>query len=127
MTLRQRMRHDYSGWTSQETGFGATSVDLLSSIKRLVLQRRIVFTRKAACEMEAAGITTEDVIEAIANSHRIHKVIRSRSPMRGHVGERLYVIKGMTLDNMVIYTKGKIVREAGHNVFYVLVSCKEAL
>jgi hypothetical protein len=38
LTLRQRMRHDYSGWTSQETGFGATGVDLLSSIKRLVLQ-----------------------------------------------------------------------------------------
>jgi len=33
----------------------------------------------------------------------------------------------MTLDNVVIYTKGKIARDAGGLVFYVLVSCKQAL
>lgn len=32
----------------------------------------------------------------------------------------------MTLDNVVVYTKGKIVREAGRVMFYVLISCMRA-
>lgn len=72
-------------------------------------------------------ITKDDVIEAVVNAHRIDKVLRSRSPFRTGSHERLYVIKGMTLDNVVIYTRGKIVREAGRQVFYVLLSCKRCL
>ncbi len=33
----------------------------------------------------------------------------------------------MTLDNVVIYTKGKIVKEADREMFYVLISCKHAI
>jgi len=77
--------------------------------------------------MDADDISKDDVIEAIVNAHRIDKVLRSRSPLRRSASDRLYVIKGMTLDNVVIYTKGKIVRELNRMVFYVLISCKKAI
>jgi hypothetical protein len=107
-------------------GSGDRELDLLSTIKRLLLRRQMVFTSKARAEMEADDITWEDVTEAVVSAHRIDKVLRSRSPFRHHAHERLYVIKGMTLDNVVIYTKGKIVREADRRVFYVLTSCKRS-
>ncbi|MCY2950704.1 MAG: hypothetical protein NTU53_01855 [Planctomycetota bacterium] len=102
-------------------------MDLLSTIKRLAFRHDLVFTLKAQEEMDADDITKDDVIEAIVNAHRIDKVLRSRSPLRRSASDRLYVIKGMTLDNVVIYTKGKIVRELNRMVFYVLISCKKAM
>ena len=102
-------------------------MDVLLTIKRLAFRRNIVFTLKAQQEMNADDITRDDVVEAIVNAHRIDKVLQSRSPLRTNSRERLYVIKGMTLDNVVIYTKGKIVRESGRDVFYVLISCKKAI
>lgn len=103
------------------------SVDTLSTIKRLAFRGSLVFTLKAEREMDADGITKNDVVEAIVNAHRIHKVVRSRSPEASGHRDRLYVIKGMTLDNVVLYTKGKLVREADREVFYVLISCKRSL
>ncbi|MBN1343581.1 MAG: hypothetical protein JXQ73_12910 [Phycisphaerae bacterium] len=102
-------------------------MDVLLTIKRLALRRSLVFTLKAEREMDADGITQDDVIEAIVGAHRIHKVVRSRSSLRTSSRERLYVIKGMTLDNVVIYTKGRLVREPEREVFYVLMSCKRSL
>jgi hypothetical protein len=40
-------------------------VDVLSRIKRLVLARRIVLTRKAEDEMYADNLTEDEVIESI--------------------------------------------------------------
>jgi hypothetical protein len=102
-------------------------VDLLLTIKRLAFRRNLIFTLKAEEEMEIDDITKDDVIEAIVSAHRIDKVLQSRSTRRAGSRDRLYVIKGMTLDNVVIYTKGKIVREADREMFYVLISCKHAI
>ena len=81
--------------------------------------------------MELEDITELEVAEAIMNAHRIDKVIRSRSPRRGSSAERLYVIKGLTLANRLLYTKGKILRESdesGHEreTFYIFISAKTA-
>ena len=99
-------------------------MDFLSRIKRLVLRRDVVFTLKAQEEMAVDELTKEDVYEAILNAHRIDKVLRSRSALRSFSGEKLYVIKGLTFDNVLIYTKGKIVREMDFESFYVLISSK---
>jgi len=45
---------------------------------------------------------------------------------RGQAQERLYVIKGFTYGGTLIYTKGKIARQAGREIFYVFVSAKIA-
>ena len=39
----------------------------------------------------------------------------------------LYIIISPTLTGVLIYTKGKLVTENGHDVFYFLISCKRAL
>jgi hypothetical protein len=39
---------------------------------------------------------------------------------------KLYVIKSFSFSGTLIYTKGAIVREAGQEVFYILVSAKIA-
>ncbi len=102
-------------------------MDLLLTLKRLAFRRNLIFTFKAEQEMEADDITKDDVIEALVNAHRIDKVLHSRSTLRRSSRDRLYVIKGMTLDNVVIYTKGKIVKEADREMFYILISCKHAI
>lgn len=102
-------------------------MDILLTIKRLAFRRDLIFTVKAEEEMELDDITKDEVVEAIVNAHRIDKVLHSRSRFRESSKERLYVIKGMTFDNVVLYTKGKIKREMDREVFYVLVSCKRAL
>ena len=38
----------------------------------------------------------------------------------------LYVIKGLTFDGLAIYTKGKILKYAEQEVFYVLISSKRS-
>lgn len=64
--------------------------------------------------------------ESIVNASVIEKVLKSRSPRRGASRERLYVIKGFTYGGTLIYTKGKIAREAGRSIFYVFISAKIA-
>jgi hypothetical protein len=76
--------------------------------------------------MELDELDHEDVVESILNAQAISKVLRSRSPLRRHVAEKLYVIKSFSFDGTLIYTKGKIGRESGRQVFYVLVSAKVA-
>ena len=75
---------------------------------------------------QADKLTTSDVTESIINAQRIDKVIRSRSPARRYTGEKLYVIKSFSFGGTLIYTKGAIVRQAGEEVFYILVSAKLA-
>lgn len=102
-------------------------MDVLLVIKRLAFRRNLIFTLKAENEMYQDDITKDDVIESLVNALRVDKVLRSRSPFRESARDRLYVIKGMTLDNVVIYTKGKIAREMNGEMSYVLISCKCAL
>jgi hypothetical protein len=100
-------------------------MEVLVRIKRLVIARRVIFTEKAECEMAAESLTPELVYEAILNAPAIFKVLRSRNPRTAKT-ERLYIIKGLTFDGMEIYTKGKILRREGSDIFYVLISSKRS-
>jgi hypothetical protein len=68
-------------------------MDVLSRIKRLVLARRIVLTRKTQDEMYADRLTEHEVIESIVNAQRIDKVLRSTRRKQLGRPETLYVIK----------------------------------
>jgi hypothetical protein len=100
--------------------------DVLVRIKRAVLAGRYVFSEKALLEMDADALTELDVAESILNATAIYKTLRSRSPFRTS-REYLYVIQSPTLDGLAIYSKGKLVREAGTDVYYFLISSKRAL
>ncbi len=100
-------------------------MDVLIRIKRLVIARRVLFTEKAECELSADSLTPETVFEAILNAPAVSKVLRSRNPRTRKV-ERLYVIKGLTFDGLALYTKGKILKKEGVEVFYVLISSKKS-
>jgi len=102
-------------------------MDILVRIKRTVLAGRYVFSEKARLEMEVDGLTELDVAESILNAVAIYKKIRSRSPFRQQTREYLYVIQGTNLDGVIVYTKGKLVREAGAETYYFLVSSKRAI
>ena len=75
--------------------------------------------------MERDDLDEEQVVEAIVNAPAIYKRISSGNP---HTGQReyLYVIVGVTFDGTAIYTKGKILKKAGKEVFYVLISSKKS-
>ena len=100
--------------------------DMLTRIKRSVISGRYVFSEKARVEMESDAITEMDVAESIVNAVAIYKTIRSRSAYRKNKRETLYVIQSTNLDGLPIYTKGKLVKEAGQDVFYFLISSKRA-
>ena len=101
--------------------------DALVYIKRLIITGRYAFSEKATIEMEADGLDELDVLESILNAVAIHKTIRSTSPHRKHGRERLYIIQSTNLNGVFIYTKGKIVSEAGTDTYYFLISSKRAL
>ena len=77
--------------------------------------------------MEADSLTELDVAESIVNAVAIYKRLRSRSPLRSGRPEYLYVIQATNLEGIMIYSKGKLVRELGQDHFYFLVSSKRAL
>jgi hypothetical protein len=101
--------------------------DVLVRIKRAVLAGRYAFSVKARIEMEVDCITELDVAESILNAVAIYKTIRSKSPFRKRGKEYLYVIQSTNLDGLPIYSKGKLVKEAGEDTYYFLVSSKRAL
>ena len=101
--------------------------DVLVRIKRAVLAGRYAFSEKARLEMEADGLTELDVAESILNAVAIFKTLRSTSPFRKGGREYLYVIQSPNLEGLAIYSKGRLVREAGEEVYYFLVSSKRAL
>jgi len=101
-------------------------MEVLLRIKRVVLLGQVRFTEKARDEMEADGLDPVEVVESILNAQTIDKVLRSKSERRHHSREKLYVIKSFSFAGTLIYTKGTIVKEAGREVFYVLVSAKMA-
>ena len=100
--------------------------DLLT-IKRCVLSGHYAFSAKAQIEMEADRLTELDIVESIAGAPAIQKRLRSTSPRRAASREYLYIIQGITLDGMPVYTKGKFIRRAGELIYYFLVSAKRAL
>jgi hypothetical protein len=100
-------------------------MEVLIQIKRLVISRRVLFTEKAEIELERDALTPELVYEAILNAPAIFKILRSHNPRTGKA-EKLYVIKGLTFDGFDIYTKGKILKKEGVDVFYVLISSKRS-
>jgi len=100
--------------------------DVLIRIKRAVLAGRFEFSHKAAEEMDRDGLTPLDIAESIVNAVAIYKTIRSHSPYRNRRRETLYVIQSTNLVGVPIYTKGKLVAEAGIETYYFLVSAKRA-
>jgi hypothetical protein len=101
--------------------------DILVRIKRAVLNDRYAFSEKARLEMEADCLTELDVVEAILNATSIYKTVRSTSPTRRGARERLYVIESTNMTGLPIYTKGKLVKQAGLDTYYFLVSSKRSL
>ena len=102
-------------------------MDALVRIKRAILAGRYAFSEKARSEMQADGLTELAVAESIVNAVAIYKRLRSRSSQRTARREYLYVIHGTTLDGLIIYSKGKLIRENGEEVYYFLVSSKRAI
>ncbi|MEP7337349.1 MAG: hypothetical protein ABI977_06355 [Acidobacteriota bacterium] len=100
--------------------------DVLVRIKRAVITGHFVFSKKARLEMRVDGLTELDVIESIINAVAIYKKLRSTSQLRKQAKEYLYVIESVNLDGMAIYTKGKLVREAGRDTYYFLISSKRS-
>ena len=99
---------------------------ILIRIKRAVLAGNYEFSEKARMEMEADGLFESDAVESIVEADAIYKTIRSTSPRRGHPREYLHIIQSTNLDGLSIYTKGKLVSEAGIEVYYFLISAKRA-
>ena len=100
--------------------------NVLVRIKRAVIAGHFAFSAKARDEMEADRLTELDIAEAILNAVAIFKTIRSSSPYRATDGERLYIIQSTNLEGLSIYTKGKLVQEAGVETYYFLISSKRS-
>jgi adenylylsulfate kinase-like enzyme len=101
--------------------------DVLKRIKRAILTGDYAFSEKARIEMEADQITELDVAESILNAVAIYKTVRSVSPHQGHRREMLHIIQSTNLNGLAIYTKGKLIADAGHETYYFLISSKKAL
>ncbi len=101
--------------------------DVLVKIKRAVLAGRYAFSEKARIEMEADGITELDVAESILNAVAIYKTIRSVSPFRKRGREYLYIIQSTNLNGLPIYSKGKLMKEQGQDIYYFLISSKRVM
>ncbi len=99
----------------------------LVRIKRALLAGHYAFSEKASMELEADGLTELDVVESIVNAVAIYKTIRSRSPYRKGAREYLHIIQSTNLVGVMIYTKGKLVQEAGIDTYYFLISSKRAV
>ncbi len=98
-------------------------MDVLVRIKRLVVRRKVIFTKKAQLEMAKDQLTRDLVYEAILNAPVIAKTLRSRNPNTGK-RESLYIISGITFTGMPIYTKGKLTKQNQEELFYVFISSK---
>ncbi|MCP4370173.1 MAG: hypothetical protein GY797_18970 [Deltaproteobacteria bacterium] len=72
-------------------------------------------------------MTELDVAESILNAVAIYKRIRSKSPLRKEKREYLYIIQSTNLEGLMIYTKGKLVRDAEEETYYFLISSKRAI
>ncbi|HOU11642.1 MAG TPA: hypothetical protein PKZ84_00860 [Anaerolineae bacterium] len=98
--------------------------EILIRIKRAVLAGHYVFSEKARAEMEGDGLTELDVAESILNAVAIYKRLRSENPYRQQNREYLYVIQSTNFEGLVIYTKGKLVKDEATETYYFLISSK---
>lgn len=101
--------------------------DVLIRIKRAVLAGRYAFSDKARVEMEVNNLTELDVAESILNAVAVYKKLRSHGTSPGQSREYLYVIQSTNLEGLMIYTKGKLVRDADTETYYFLISSKKAI
>ena len=101
--------------------------DTLVRIKRAILAGYYAFSEKASLELEADGLTELDIVESIVNAVAIYKTIRSTSPYRKQTREYLHIIQSTNLEGVMIYSKGKLVQEAGIETYYFLISSKKAI
>jgi hypothetical protein len=85
------------------------------------------FTFKAEGELLQDDLTKTEVYESILNAQSFYKVIRSKFPAVSGKRQKLYVIKSFSLENRLIYTKGRLMREGKEEVFYIMISSKIAL
>jgi len=99
----------------------------LIRIKRAVLTGHYAFSEKASLEIEADGLTELDIVESIVNAVAIYKTIRSTSPFRQQAREYLHIIQSTNLEGLMIYSKGKLVQEAGVETYYFLIPSKKAI
>lgn len=97
---------------------------ILRRIKRCAWRGNLRFTVKAQLELELDDLTREDVRESLVTAVAIYKSIRSTRPGIGR--EYLHIIQSPNLDGVAIYTKGKLVVELDREVYYVLISSKQA-
>jgi hypothetical protein len=101
--------------------------DTLIRIKRAVLTGHYAFSEKARVEMEMDSLSELDVAESILNAVAIYKKLRSQGGSQTRSREYLYVIQSTNLEGLMIYTKGKLVREAETETYYFLISSKKAM
>ncbi|SLM27910.1 hypothetical protein MTBBW1_120031 [Desulfamplus magnetovallimortis] len=99
---------------------------LLKKIKRLIIKGNYQFTLKAETELESDGLIIEDALESILNAEDIYKILNSSNP-KTYKKEKLYIIKSLTYDDILIYTKGKIAKINKQDQFYILISSKRSL
>ncbi len=99
-------------------------MDILVTIKRLVIARRVIFSEKAREERLVCDLTVEEILESILNAPTINKTLRSTSRFRKSTKEKLYVIISSTYDGKLIYTKGTIRQVNEREEFYILISAK---
>jgi len=99
------------------------TMDPFPTIKRLVMARHAYFTFKAEAEMKRDDLLQEEVYESIWGAPGITQTKQSKNPKTGK-REELYVIHGLTLEGIGVYTKGKIEQRGKELYFYVLVSSK---
>lgn len=74
--------------------------------------------------MESDGLTELDIAESILNAVAIYKRLRSESPYRQQNREYLYVIQSTNFEGLVIYTRGKLVKDEATETYYFLISSK---
>lgn len=101
--------------------------ETLTRIKRAVFAGNYRITLKAELEMYADDLDERDVRESILCATEIYKTIRSKTPLHPPRREYLHIIVSPSLDGTLVYTKGKLVREQGMDVYYVFVSAKRPL
>ena len=101
--------------------------NVLIRIKRAVLAGRYAFSEKARLEMETDGLTELDIAESILNAVEIYKTVRSGTSRRARVRDISHIIQSTNLSGLPIYSKGKLVKEAGEEHYYFLISSKRAL
>jgi hypothetical protein len=101
-------------------------MDVLARIKRCALLHHVRFTYKAESERLLDDLTELEVLESLVNAVRIEKRIRSVAGGFGSKREYLYIIKAPTVRGIAVYTKGKLVDEAGVETYYLLISAKPA-